>query len=350
MSDNFNSNKDDVINVKFNKIKKSTKLVTTLVIIIALALVLIVNCVYMVDNRESAVVLRFGEFEQVVDNAGIHFKVPIADTVRKVPTEKVFKMEYGFTTAQEGTKTTNPEYAVQSDEGRVIVDGANNNASLVMLNLVIQYKIDDPRNYLFKVDDVEGTLRLALEDVVRNSYQKFTLDDARTNKGAIDDVIMPELQKKLRDYEAGILVQAVETQNVELLPAVEEAYRQKENANQYKKSKLEEAEKYNNTIIPQAEAEAQQIEQDAFGYKAEVMANAKASVAEFEALYEEYKLNPSIVKEKYYIESMREFITNNNIILDITNDSNIYKFYNMENDQAVKQQISSKEQTSSKDN
>ncbi|GKX31108.1 hypothetical protein SH1V18_35880 [Vallitalea longa] len=350
MSDNFNSNKDDVINIKFNKIKKNTKLLITIGVIIALAAILLANCFYMVDNRESAVILRFGEFEQVVDTAGIHLKVPIADTVRKVPTEKVFKMEYGFKTAQEGTKTTNPEYAIQNDEGRVIVDGANNNASLVMLNLVIQYKIDNSRNYLFKVDDVEGTLRLALEDVVRNSYQKFTLDDARTNKGAIDDVIFPELQQKLRDYEAGILIKAVETQNVELLPAVAEAYRQKENSNQYKKSKLEEAEKYNNTVIPQAEAEAQEIEQEAFGYKAEVIANAKAAVAEFEALYGEYKLNPSIVKEKYYIESMREFITNNNIIMDITNDSNIYKFYNLENDEVVKQQISSKEQTSSKDN
>ncbi|WP_304944144.1 protease modulator HflK [Vallitalea guaymasensis] len=343
MSDNFNSNKEDVIDVKFNKLKKNAKRSVTLVVIVLILVFVGFNSVYMLDNRESAVVLRFGQVQQVVSKAGLHVKVPIADTVRKVPTGKVFKMEYGFKTAQSGTKNTNPEYITANDEARVIVDGSNNNASLIMLNLIIQYKIDDPRNYLFKVDDVEGTLRLALEDVVRNSYQTFTLDDARTNKEIIDDVILPELQQKVRNYEAGIEIMTVETQNVELLPAVEEAYRQKENANQYMKGKLEEAEKYNNTIIPQAQAEAQQLEEEAFGYKAEVTANAKAGVAQYEALYEEYKVNPLIVKEKYYIESMRDFITNNNIILDNTNDSDIYKFYNLEDDNYIKQQVSSKD-------
>lgn len=343
MSDNFNSNKEDVINVNFNKLKKNAKKSVTLVVIVVILVFVGFNSVYMLDNRESAVVLRFGQVQQVVSKAGLHVKVPIADTIRKVPTGKVYKMEYGFKTTQSGTKNASPEYSAADTEARVIVDGSNNNASLIMLSLIIQYKIDDPRNYLFKVDDVEGTLRLALEDVVRNSYQTFTLDDARTNKEIIDDEILPELQQKLRNYEAGLKIMTVETQNVKLLDAVEEAYREKENANQYMKGKLEEAEKYNNTIIPRAQAEAQQLEEEAFGYKAEVIANAKAGVAQYEALYEEYKINPLIVKEKYYVESMKDFITNNNIVVDITNDSDIYKFYNLENDDFIKQQVSSKD-------
>ena len=79
---------------------------------------------------------------------------------------------------------------------------------------------------------------------------------------------MPRLQKKLDRYEAGVEITSVKTQNVELLPAVEEAYRQKENANQYMNGKLEEAEKYNNTVLPQAEAEAERLIEDASGYKA----------------------------------------------------------------------------------
>ncbi|MCT4543111.1 MAG: FtsH protease activity modulator HflK [Vallitalea sp.] len=342
MNTNFNNNnKDDVIDVNFGKMKKNAKKSITIAIVVLLVAFIVLNSFYMLDNRESAVVLRFGQVHKVLQkDAGLHFKVPIADAVIKVPTGKIYEMEYGFRTAQMGTKSTNPEYIDAQDEAKVIVDGANNNASLVLLNLIIQYKINNPRDYLFKVDDVEGTLRLALEDVVRNSYQTFTLDDARTNKEIIDKEIMPELQHKLDTYEAGIVITTVKTQNVELLPAVEEAYRQKENANQYMKGKLEEAEKYNNTIIPQAQAEAQKLEEEAFGYKAEVIANAKAGVAQYEALYEEYKVNPLIVKEKYYIEAMKEFITNNNMILDITNDSDIYKFYNLENDNFIKQKIS----------
>lgn len=343
MNENFNVNKDDVIDIKFNGLKKNAKR-NIIILIVALLLVIIgYNSVYMLDNRESAVILRFGQVKETVDRAGLHLKLPIADTVRKVDTGKVFKMEYGFKTTQSGTTDASPEYSTANTEARVIVDGSNNNASLIMLSLIIQYQIDNPTNYLFKVDDVEGTLRLALEDVVRNSYQVFSLDDARTNKEIIDNAILPDLQQKLRNYEAGIKIMTVETQNVKLLEAVAEAYRQKENANQYMKGKLEEAEKYNNTIIPQAQAEAQQLVEGAFGYKAEVIANAKAGVAQYEALYEEYKNNPQIVKEKYYVESMKEFITNNDIVLDITNDSDIYKFYNLENDNAVKQQVSTKD-------
>jgi hypothetical protein len=39
---------------------------------------------------------------------------------------------------------------------------------------------------------------------------------------------------------------------------------------------------------------------------------------------------------------MRQFITNNNIVVDITKDSDIYKFYNLDNDNFIKQQISSR--------
>ncbi len=324
-------------------LKKGAKKSIVAIVIIVLLVFLGLNSFYMVDSRENAVVLRFGQVSKVETSAGLHFKMPIADTVRKVPTEKIFEMEYGYKTALAGTKNTNPEYITSNDEAKVIVDGANNNASLIMLSLIVQYKIDDPTDYLFKVDDVEGTLRLALEDVVRNSYQTFTLDDARTNKEKIDDVILPELQMKLDNYEAGLHITTVKTQNVELLPAVDEAYRQKENANQYMKGKLEEAEKYNNTIIPQAQAEAQKLEEEAFGYKAEVIANAKAAVAQYEALYKEYLTNPEIVKEKYYVEAMQNFVTQNNIVLDLTNESDIYKFFNLDNEDVIKQQVSKKD-------
>ncbi len=344
MNDQFNNqNREDVIDINFNKIKKAAKKSAVLVIIVLVVAFLGLNSFYMLDSREDAVILRFGQVYGVERDAGLHLKMPIADTIRKVPIEKVFELEYGFKTSQAGTKNTNPEYIIPEEEARVIVDGANNNASLIMLSLIVQYKINDPQAYLFNVDDVEGTLRLALEDVVRNSYQTFTLDNARTDKKMIDEVILPALQDKVDSYDAGLLITAVETQNVNLLPAVDEAYKQKENANQYKKGKIEEAEKYNNTILPQAQAEAQKLEEEALGYKAEVVAYAKAAVAQYEALYQEYQNNPEIIKEKYYVETMQNFVTDNNIILDLTNDSEIYKFFNLENDDVIKQQVSTQD-------
>jgi membrane protease subunit HflK len=144
---------------------------------------------------------------------------------------------------------------------------------------------------------------------------------------------LPELQRKMNSYESGVKIIEVKTQNAELLPAVDEAYKQVEKANQYKNGKLEEAQKYRNTVIPQAEAEAIKLIEGAKGYKAEVVSRGKAGVAEFEALYTEYQKNPEIVKEKYYVESMKEFITNNNIIVDTTKSGQIHKFFNMDDGQ-----------------
>ena len=179
-------------------------------------------------------------------------------------------------------------------------------------------------------------MRLALEDVVRNTLPSFTIDEALQNKELIDEAILPKFQKKLDKYNTGIKIVQVTTQNVSLLPAVEETRQKVEEANQYKQGKEEEAQKYANTVIPKAEAEATKLYEDAKGYSAEVIAAAKADIAEFEALYSEYLKNPNVVKEKYYLEAMQEVFNNNELIIDQTNNSNFLKFYNVPNTSSQK--------------
>jgi len=265
-----------------------------------------------------------------VDTAGIHLKLPLVDRVYIVDVEKISNMEYGFRTTTSGTESRQADYDKVTEESNVIVDGANNNASIALIELIIQYKVKNPVDYLFKVEDVEGTLRLALEDVVRSSVQSFTIDGVKTQKEAIDAEILPELQRKIDEYNTGLEIVLVGTQNIQFLPSVEEAYQQKENANQYKNGKIEEGEKYGNQVVPQAEAEARAIVENANGYAATVKAAAKADVAQFIALYEEYQNNPEILKERYYLDSMREFMTSNEIVIDMTENQNFLKLFDMQ--------------------
>jgi membrane protease subunit HflK len=329
MSQEFYDKDDDkVVDIDLEKIKnKTSKLIPTVVIIVILAL-LAMNSFYTVDSKENAVILRLGKYHKTVEDAGLQFKMPFVDAVRIVDVEKIYNMEYGFRTIQEGTELSEPVYDTIPGEANVIVDGANNNASIALIELIIQYKVDDPFNYLFKVDDPDGTLRLALEDVVRSKVQGFTLDEAKTKKEIIDAEVLPALQKKIEGYNTGIIITKVKTQNVVFLPSVEEAYKQKENANQYKNGKVEDGEKYENTIVPQAEAEAQAIVQQANAYAATVKADAKAEVAQFLALYEEFKINEDILKERYYLDAMREFLANNKVVIDFTDNENFLKLYN----------------------
>lgn len=327
--------KQDIKPVDPKQIFKIIKLSAVILVII----VAIIGSLYKLDTGWNAVIMRFGKLETIETQPGFHFKIPIIDTVQKLNIAQIHKLEYGYTTIVEGNEKREPQYSDNYEEAMVIVDAKSNNSSAVLINLVVRYKVENPADYLFKVDDIQGTMKLALEDVVRNTVQVFSLNEALTNKAAIDAEITPELQKKLNEYEAGVRIVEVKTQNTMLLPEVNKAYEAVEEANQYKNGKIQEAIQKRNTIIPQAEAEYTRMLESAKGYKAETIARAKASVAEFNALYQEYLKNPTVVKERYYIEAMREFFKNNDVIVDMTNEQGVYKFYNMENDLQVKKQI-----------
>lgn len=291
--------------------------------------------IFIVQDGQRAVILRFGQVERV-KSEGLNFAIPYIESVETVDVEHTYKMEYGFKTSVQGTETTSATYSDNLQEATVIVGAADNNASIILLELIIQFKIDDPVNFLYKVDDLSGTLRIALEDVIRTTYQTYTLDQARTEKSSIDAKILPALQQKLKSYESGIRITQVKTQNVELLQAVQEAYQQKENANQYKRGKIEEAEKYENTIIPQAEAEAIKLKEEATGYRASRIAEANASVAQFDALYREYAKDPAVVREKYYLETMEQVIKNNDIVINGTDNGEFNIYYNVDDEMKKK--------------
>lgn len=313
---------------------KFRKLIKGVLIAFAVVLLLVTG-IYRLQTGTVAVVTRFGKIVKVNENAGIHLKVPLIDKIQKVDVETVHKMEYGYRTAAQGSVNNSPEYAEEIDEEQVIIEAKSNNASIILLNLIVRYQVSDPISYLYEVDDLEGTMRLALEDVVRSTLPGFTIDEALENKELLDQAILPKLQKKLDKYESGIKIVQVTTQNVSLLPAVEETRQKVEESNQYKQGREEEAQKYKNTVVPKAEAEATKMYEDAKGYSAGVVANAKADVAEFEALYSEYIKNPKIVKEKYYIEAMQEVFKNNEMIIDQTEQGNLLKFFSVDNKKPV---------------
>lgn len=309
--------------------KRTSFVVTLIIVFFVLFSVLSSSPIYITDTGTTAVVTRFKEVVAVVDTPGIHFKIPILDEVAKVDVETVHKLEYGFRTIQSGNGKDSPIYEDYPEETMVIVDGKSNNASIVLLDIIARVQVKDPIDYIYEVDDLDGTLKLALEDVIRSCMQSLTLDQAIENKEEIDRAILPLFQRKLDKYNSGLKVISVTTQNVQMLPAVEEARKRVEEANQYKRGKEEESEKFNNTVIPRAEAAATEMIENAKGYSAGVIASANADVLEFEALYGQYIKNPEIVKEKYYIEAMQKVLEQNKIVIDYTSGQDMLKFFDI---------------------
>lgn len=333
--------KDNTIDVDFEKYKDKVRNGVILAVVAIIVIFFATSIFYKIEDGEIGVVNRMGLIIKEERNAGVHVKLPILDKVEKVNVAQVKTMEFGYKTTMTDANGV-AQYDEVSEESTVIVDAANNNASIALVYLIIEYKVEDPVKYLYKVNDVDGTLRLAMEESVRDSVQRLTLDEAKTRKELIDREVKVTLQNKMDNFESGVQIVAVNTQNVEFLERVETAYQQKENANQYMNSKIEEAEKYANVIKPQAQAEATILLEEAISYKVRALADANAEMAEFNAIYEVYKNNQEITKEKYYIEAMQEFLTKNKIVIDATESGDgIYKFYNMDGDAntATKNQI-----------
>lgn len=299
------------------KVNRSARKLFFLIIIVPIVLLIVIMSVYKVDTGQAIVITRFGRVERVEQNAGINLKLPLIEQINRVFLEKRHIIEYGFRELVPSSNQAPGAYRDILDEQMVIVEAVGNNSSLVLTELTVEYQVVDPVNYLYKIDDLESTIRLILEDVLRNVLQSATLDDALIDKTTIDAAIKPEIQRVLDNYEAGIAIIEVKTQNTSLLPSVDVAYREVERANQYRNSKIEEAKKYRNIVVPQAEAEDTQLIEDARGYYATTIADANAAVAQFNAIYNEYIKNPDVIKEKIYTESMREFLLNNNIIMDV---------------------------------
>ncbi|NLN46423.1 MAG: FtsH protease activity modulator HflK [Clostridiaceae bacterium] len=297
---------------------------------IALVVVLVIiglTGIYKVDSGQAIVITRFGHVIRVEEQAGINFKIPLIESAHTVSLEQRYKIEYGFRTVSDSS------YSDVEEEQTVIVEAVGNNSSLVLTELTVEYQVENPVDYLFSVEDPERAIRLILEDALRNVMQSVTLDEALTDKATIDSLIRPEIQSKLNAYESGIRIIEVKTQNTSLLPAVDTAYREIERANQHRNSRIEEAQKYSNTVVPQAEADAFQLVEESKGYKASILADARAEVAQFKALLTEYQRNPELVMEKMYTESMRLFLENNRIVIATTGDGSFYKFYNINDTQ-----------------
>ncbi|MFZ5968508.1 MAG: FtsH protease activity modulator HflK [Bacillota bacterium] len=290
-----------------------------IILYVILGIILVSNCWYIVKTGEKALVVRFGENIKVEATTGLKVKLPFVDRIIKYNTEELHQLEYGFISHEEernqNTKSIKLGYTDNQAESLLLTKGSY----IVNGELILQYKIGNIYDYHYKVDDQIGTLRLALESVIRRNVQNKSLDDALLNKEVISAEILPEIRKKVNEYGLGIEVVNVEIQNISVPGEVKAAYDDVNNAKNEKSGRLEEANKYKNSIIPEARAEAYKMVEDAKGYKSEKLGQAKGDIANFLQVYEQYKVAPTGTKKRLYLETMEKVLKNakNKYIVDI---------------------------------
>ncbi len=304
----------DGINLNFKRpsVAQIAAIVIGALLIVLLIAVLLTSS-YTVGAESEGVVLRFGKFFKTVE-PGLHFKLPLGiDAVTVLPIRRQLKLEFGFATAG----YTNPIQAGQDPaEEKSMVTG-DLNAALV--EWVVQYRIEDPRQYLFDVRNPEGTLRDLSEAAMREVIGDRTVDELITiGRQDIEIEALARMQELSKRYQLGIRVDQVQLKNVNPPSQVQASFNEVNKAQQDRENAINVANGEYNKVIPKAKGEADQTIRGAEGYRFKRVNEAEGDVAAFSAVLQQYVKAPEITRTRLYLETMSEILpqTGPKIIVD----------------------------------
>lgn len=285
------------------------------VVIIILVLVGLVTSIYTVPAESQGVVLRFGKFEKIVE-PGLRAKLPFGiDQVYVLPVRRQLKQEYGFSTPG----GTNPSQSMDRGAREMEKSMITGDLNAAIVEWIVQYRIIDPRVFLFKVQDPEGTLRYISESVMRTVVGDRTVDEVITiGRQEIEEEARQRLEKLVEKYELGIIIDQIQLQNVNPPPPVQASFNEVNQAQQERERMINEANGEYNREIPRSRGVADQRIQAAEGYALKRVNEAMGDVARFNYRFEEYQKAPEVTRARLYLETMKEVIPQmgKKIILD----------------------------------
>jgi membrane protease subunit HflK len=270
---------------------------------------------YTVSADSQAVVLRFGK-PIGTKGPGLHFKLPFGiDDALNVEVERQLKQEFGYGT--EGA--TNVWQFSDGGEQELEKSMVTGDLNAALVEWVVQYRIDDPEQYLFAVREPDATLRHLSESVMREIVGDRTVDEVITvGRQEIESLATTKLQAATAAYAMGLRIEQVQLKNVNPPIAVQSSFNSVNQAQQDKETAINVANGEYNQEIPRARGEADRMISAADGYAKKRVNEAEGDVASFEALLVEFTAAPEITRRRLYLETMSEILPRlgKTIILD----------------------------------
>lgn len=272
-------------------------------IIVALLLFNIVySSFYTINPGERGVVLRFGKYAKTA-SPGLNFKLPMVDEVYKVNVEAVRKEEFGFRTREPGQKTVYQKRGYDNES--LMLTGDKN---VIDVEWIVQYKVFDPVNFVFKVADVQAAVRDVSESVTRRIVGNMDFDYVLSNREILAAATAREVQDALDRYEAGVKIVTVQLQDVNPPEAVKPAFNEVNEADQDMKRLVNEAEEAYNKVVPKARGQAKETIEEAHGYAVERVNGAKGDASRFLAVLKEYQGAKDVTRRRMYLETMQQVL------------------------------------------
>ena len=268
-------------------------------IVIAILLVLwLLSGFYRVNPGEQGVVLRFGEWfnRENLAQPGLHWHLPWPIETAVTPqVDEVRSIAVGFRAGQRDIQ----EESLMLTRDQNIID----------VDFSVQWRISNAGEFLFNIREPEDTIKLAAESAMREVIGQTDIQPALTDaKEEVAFRVRETLQRTLDEYQAGVLITAVNMQDVQPPQEVADAFEDVQRARQDLDRLRNQAEAYRNRIIPEARGEAQRIIQEAEAYRERVINEAQGEAQRFIQVYDAYSLSPEVTRQRLYIETVQRVL------------------------------------------
>ncbi|MBW6519657.1 MAG: FtsH protease activity modulator HflK [Desulfoarculaceae bacterium] len=280
-----------------NPLAGIAKILTFVVVILVLQA--IYASFYKISPGEVGVVLRLGEYSRTTQ-PGLRFKFPLIDTLYKVDVEQIRKEEFGFRSRTPGQLSSFERAGFEMESLMLTAD-----TNVINVSWIVQYRVNDPLNFLFKVKDVRQAVRDISESITRRVVGNMDFDYVLGNRDLLAADAKNELQAQLDKLEAGISIGTVQFQDINPPEPVKPAFNEVNEADQDMKRLVNEAEETYNRVIPKARGEAKNMVEVSHGYATARVNEAEGETGRFLDILKEYKNAPDVTRRRMYLEAMQ---------------------------------------------
>ncbi len=271
-------------------------------IVLVLALLWLGSGFYIVGADQQGVIRTFGAFSRIT-SPGIHWHIPYPiEVVDKPRVTQVKRLEIGYRTIDHGPPA---RYADRPNESIMLTGNLN----IIDCDMIVQYRINDAKKYLFNVRDLEETAHLCSEAALRQIIGRHDIDEALTaGKSKIQDETGALLQETLDKYDSGLSVVAVQLQQVHPPAEVADAFKDVASAREDQNKMVNQAQGYYNDLIPRTRGEGAQVVKVAEAWAAERIAKAEGDASNFNQILNEYSRAKVVTRKRMLIETMEEVL------------------------------------------
>ncbi|NOX34281.1 MAG: FtsH protease activity modulator HflK [Deltaproteobacteria bacterium] len=273
-----------------------------IVVIVLLALFFGSSTFFTIETDEVGVIQRFGKYTRLAQ-PGLNFKFPSGiEKVTKVKVKRVYKEEFGFQTVK---GASNYRFSSQgpSQETSLMLTGDLN---VAIVPWIIQYRISNPSDYLFKVKDVKAILRDMSEASMRTVVGDRSINEVISKREEIALAAKDRLQKEMNYAKSGINIVTIEMKKTNVPQPVQASFNEVNQAIQEKEQTIYKAKEEYNKAVPLARGEAKRVVKDAEGYAIDRINRAQGDATKFTAVYKAYAKAKDVTKRRLYLEAMLE--------------------------------------------